>query len=64
MEPAVDAYYVIAFVGKTRRPGDEMYGIENGMEDQPESYTTDGKVDEEIAMARMDASPNLRRHIK
>ena len=64
VEPAVDTNYVFAFVGDTRRPGDEVYGKENGMEYQPESSTTDGKVDGERAMARMDASTNYRRQME
>ena len=41
VEPAFDANYVLFFVGDTRRPDDEVYGKENGMEDQPESSITD-----------------------
>ena len=64
VEPAVDASYLFAFIGDTRRPSDEVYGKGNVMVDQPDSSTTDGKVGGERAMTRMDASPNSRRQME
>ena len=61
VEPAVDANYVFAFVGDTRRPGDEEYGKEDIVEDQLKLSITDEQVDGERAMDRMDASRDSRR---
>ena len=61
--PAVNANYVFAFVGDTRRRGDEVSERVNIVENQPESSMADDQVDGERAMARLYASPNSRRHM-
>ena len=62
--PAVNANYVFAFVGDTRRRGDEVSERVNRVGNQPESSMADDQVDEERAMARLYASPNSRRQMK
>ena len=52
-DSAVDANYVFAFVGDTRRPGDEVYRRGNKMEDQSESSFADDHVDGERAIDQM-----------
>ena len=47
VEPVVDANYVFAFVGATRRLGDEVRGKRNKKKDQPKSSITDEQVDGE-----------------
>ena len=60
VEPAVDANYVLAFVGDTRRTGDEECGSVNKLENYSESSTTDEKVDGERAITQINASPSSR----
>ena len=64
MEPAVDANYVFAFAGDTRRLGDEEYEILKRVEDQPESSMSEDQVNGERAMDLMDASRNSRRQME
>ena len=46
VEPVFHANYVLAFVGDTRRPGDEMCERVNRVESQPEASMADDKLDE------------------